>query len=154
MNEAIGLQLQQVERKYKLNTPVNKGKLHVNTEPYSFSKIPDFPGNLIGLYTLISFSFKKKVRRFLQLYLFNLRFLLMSYFLYWAVSIFIIIYLFIYFYFALLLLSHKFQEFNINQIVMYCSSRKNITKIDNLNYVNNMSLVIANIITLLHFFTK
>lgn len=60
MNEAIGLQLQQVERKYKLNTPVNKGKLHVNTEPYSFSKIPDFPGNLIGLYILISFSFKKK----------------------------------------------------------------------------------------------
>lgn len=55
MNEAIGLQLQQVERKYKLNTPVNKGKLHVNTEPYSFRKIPDLPGNLI----LISFSFKK-----------------------------------------------------------------------------------------------
>lgn len=62
MNEAIGLQLQQVERKYKLNTPVNKGKLHVNTEPYSFRKIPDLPGNLIRLYmyTLISFSFKKK----------------------------------------------------------------------------------------------
>lgn len=63
MNEAIGLQLQQVERKYKLNTPVNKGKLHVNTEPYtcSFRKIPDLPGNLIRLYmyTLISFSFKK-----------------------------------------------------------------------------------------------
>lgn len=96
MNEAIGLQLQQVERKYKLNTPVNKGKLHVNTEPYSFSKIPDFPGNLIGLYILISFSLKKKVRRFLQLYLFNLRFLLMSYFLFWAVSFFIIIYLFIF----------------------------------------------------------
>lgn len=59
MNEAIGLQLQQVERKYKLNTPVNKGKLHVHTEPYtcSFRKIPDLPGNLIGLYTLISFSF-------------------------------------------------------------------------------------------------
>lgn len=112
MNEAIGLQLQQVERKYKLNTPVNKGKLHVNTEPYSFRKIPDLPGNLIRLYTLISFSFKKKVRRFLQLYLFNLRFLLMSYFVFWAVSFFIIIYLFIYIYFALLLLSHKFQEFN------------------------------------------
>lgn len=60
MNEAIGLQLQQVERKYKLNTPVNKGKLHVNTEPYSFSKFPYFPGNLIGLYILISFSFLKK----------------------------------------------------------------------------------------------
>lgn len=60
MNEAIGLQLQQVERKYKLNTPVNKGKLHVNTEPYSFRKIPDLPGNLIRLYTLISFSFTKK----------------------------------------------------------------------------------------------
>lgn len=72
----------------------------------------------------------------------------MSYFLFWAVSFFIIIY----FYFALLLLSHKFQEIDINQIVIYCSSRKNITKIDNLNYVNNMSLVIANIITLLHFF--
>lgn len=106
MNEAIGLQLQQVERKYKLNTPVNKGKLHVNTEPYSFRKIPDLPGNLIRLYTLISFS------RFLQLYLFNLRFLLMFYFLFWAVSFFIIIYLFIYIYFAVLLLSHKFQEFN------------------------------------------
>lgn len=106
MNEAIGLQLQQVERKYKLNTPVNKGKLHVNTEPYSFRKIPDLPGNLIRLYTLISFS------RFLQLYLFNLRFLLMFYFLFWAVSFFIIIYLFIYIYFALLLLSQKFQEFN------------------------------------------
>lgn len=78
----------------------------------------------------------------------------MFYFLFWAVSFFIIIYLFIYIYFALLLLSHKFQEFNINQIVIYCSSRENITKIDNLNYVNNMSLVIANIITLLHFFTK
>lgn len=98
MNEAIGLQLQQVERKYKLNTPVNKGKLHVNTEPYSFRKIPDLPGNLIRLYTLISFSFKKKVCRFLQLYLFNLRFLLMFYFLFWAVSFFIIIYLFIYLY--------------------------------------------------------
>lgn len=59
MNEAIGLQLKQVERKYKLNTPVNKGKLHVNTEPYSFRKSPTSLETLLG-YILLFHSVLKK----------------------------------------------------------------------------------------------